>query len=179
MTHAHDRHRSPAGFQAGSSGAYGASRRRFVAGAMALGLSATAAARLHALAQTPGASPAASPVGGRQVDALVLGNDQVNGTFPLSEDKVTFSVLVPSNADVGSFEDNEFTRWFEALTNVHLEWQVIPADEADTGLNVRLASGDYPEILMSFNPDPAVQQLYGSQGVFLSLNDSIGRGIVR
>ncbi len=153
-----------------------ASRRGFVAGAMAMGLSATAATRLAAFAQD--ASPA-SPAGA-DVDFNALGDDQVNGVFPLSDEKVTLQVLIPSNADVGSFEyeDNEFTRWYEERTNVHVEWQVVPADEAQTGLNVRLVSGDYAEVLMSFNPPPAVQQLYGSLGVFLPLNDLIDQHAV-
>jgi putative aldouronate transport system substrate-binding protein len=151
-----------------------ASRRRFIAGAMAMGLSATAATRLAAVAQTPAASPVASPPGA-QVDYATLADDHVAGTFPLSDEKVTFSVLIPSNDSVGSFEyeDNEFTRWYEERTNVHIEWQVVPREEANTGLNVRLASGDYPEILMSFNPEPAVQQLYGGIGTFIPLNDLI------
>lgn len=164
--------RSPAGFFRTE-----ASRRRFITGATAFGLSAAAATRLADLAAQE-ATPAAST--GGEVDFNDLGDDHVSGTFPLSEEKVTLSVLIPSNGDVGSFEyeDNEFTRWYEDLTNVHVEWQIVPADEAQTGLNVRLAGGDYPEVLMSFNPTPAVQQLYGQLGVFLPLNDLIDQHAV-
>jgi putative aldouronate transport system substrate-binding protein len=146
------------------------SRRNFIAGAMAMGLSASAAATLATYAQTPEARPA-----GGQVDFNALGDDQVNGTFPLSEEKITLQVLIPSNADVGSFEyeENEFTRWYEDRTNVHVEWSIVPLDEAQTGLNVRLVSGDYAEVLMSFDPTPAIQQLYGGLGIFLPLNDYI------
>ena len=152
-----------------------ASRRNFIAGAMAMGLSATAATRLSAIAQTPVASPS-----GEQIDFNALGDDQVNGTFPLSDEKITLQVLVPSNADVGSFEyeDNDFTRWYEDRTNVHVEWQVIPADEAESGLNVRLVGGDYAEVLMSFNLTPAIQQLYGGLGIFIPLNDYIDQHAV-
>lgn len=152
---------------AGSREEWAASRRRFIAGAMALGLSATAATTLAAHAQTP--------VSGNQVDFDALGDDQVDGTFPLTQEKITLQVLIPSNIDVGSFEydDNEFTRWYEDRTNVHVEWQIVPADEEQTALNVRLVSGDYAEVLMSFDPTPAVQQLYGGLGIFLPLNDYI------
>ena len=147
-----------------------ASRRRFIAGAMALGLSAQAASSLAAYAQSPEASPS-----GNQVDFNALADDQVNGTFPLTNEKITLQVLIPSNLDVGSFEydDNEFTRWYEDRTNVHIEWQIVPTDEEQTALNVRLVSGDYAEVLMSFDPTPAVQQLYGGLGIFLPLNDYI------
>ena len=147
-----------------------ASRRNFIAGAMAMGLSATAATRLAAIAQTDG----------DQVDFNALGNDRVSGTFPLTEDTVTFHVLIPSNAAVDSFEltGNAFTRWYEERTNVHIEWEVVPAEDAQTELNVRLVSGAYPDVLMSFDPSPPLQQLYGSLGIFIPLNDSIDQHAV-
>ncbi len=146
------------------------SRRSFIAGAMAMGLSAAAATRLADVA-----AQEASPASGAEVDFNALGDDQVTGTFPLTDEKVTLRVLIPSNADVGSFEyeDNEFTRWYEDKTNVHVEWSIVAADEAQTGLNVRLVGGDYGDVIMSFNPTPAVQQLYGGLGTFIPLNDLI------
>lgn len=146
-----------------------ASRRRFIAGAAALGISTASLNRIIASAQTPQASPAAD------FDPLVLGEDTVNGDFPLSEERVELSVIIPSNIDVASFEDNEFTRWYEEKTNVHVTWQIVPMEEQDTGLNLRLASGDYPDVIMSFRDSLslAVQELYGGQGTFLPLNDYI------
>jgi len=133
-----------------------ASRRGFIAGAMAMGLSLQAATTLAAHAQAPGTTADRATV-----DFNALGDDRVTGAFPLSEEKATLQVLIPSNPDVGSFEyeDNEFTRWYEDRTNVHVDWRIVPADEAQTALNVRLVSGDYTEMLMSFNQTPAVPQL--------------------
>lgn len=146
------------------------SRRNFIAGAMAMGLSATAATRLAVIAQTDG----------EQVDFNALGDDQVSGTFPLTEDTVTLHILIPSNASVDSFElaNNEFTRWYEEKTNVHVEWEVVPAEDAPTELNVRLVSGAYPDVLMSFDPSPPLQQLYGGLGIFIPLNDYIDQHAV-
>jgi putative aldouronate transport system substrate-binding protein len=144
-----------------------ASRRSFVAGAAALGVSSSTLAAIVASAQTPVASPAGD------VDPLVLGDDTVNGEFPLSDETVELTILIPSNIYVASFEDNAFTRWYEEKTNVHITWQIVPDEERDTALNLRLASGDYPDILMSFRPSLAVQELYGGQGTFLALNDYI------
>jgi len=143
-----------------------ASRRRFIAGAAALGVS-TSALGTTASAQTPEASPAGD------FDPLVLADDLVDGDFPLTDEPVELTVLTPSNVYVASFEDNEFTRWYEERTNVHINWQVVPAEEQETALNLRLASGDYPDILLSFRPNLAVQEVYGSQGIFLALNDYI------
>lgn len=144
-----------------------ASRRRFIAGAAAFGVSGSTLTSIVASAQTPEPSSAAD------FDPLVLGEDTVNGDFPLSDETVELAVLTPSNIYVASFEDNEFTRWYEEKTNVHITWQIVPAEEQDTALNLRMASGDYPDILMSFRPTLAVQELYGAQGTFIALNDFI------
>lgn len=98
---------------------------------------------------------------------------QPQGEFPLSTSGDVLRVLVANNTFVGSFEDNEFTRWYEERTGVKIEWTVLPADDAATALNVRLASGDYPDVLLSTDPSASVQQLYGTAGAFLPLNDLI------
>jgi len=142
------------------------SRREFAAGALALGTSAAIAlgaanTQLSVRAQTP-ASPEA-----------VADLDTIDQAYPLTDEPVTFRILCVSNPRVENMETNTFTQWYEEQTNVHLEWEVVPEQEALTSLNVRLASGDYPDIIMGFNLDPALQLLYGSQGVFLALNDFI------
>ncbi|MGH2562598.1 MAG: extracellular solute-binding protein [Thermomicrobiales bacterium] len=136
------------------------SRREFAAGALALGL-ATGATN-GARAQTDRA---------QQLDS-------VDGTYPLAEETVTFRVLVVQHPQVEDYATNTFTQWYEEKTNVHIEWETVLGQAAQTSLNVRLASGDYPDILMDFNLAPALQQLHGALGVFLPLNDLIeGQGI--
>lgn len=168
MKHHHDRDRHPI-THAGHP-----SRRRFVAGAMAFGLSAGAAQVLagRAFAQTPVASPAG------ELDILAMAGDTVSGTFPLVEETATLRVMVPSSVDVASFEDNEFNRWYEEKTNVHIEWDVVPGDDAATALNIRLASGDYAEILMGFNQETSTLQLYGADGTYQALNPYIDQHAV-
>ncbi len=145
-----------------------ASRRRFLSAAAAFGVSAASLQAIVASAQTPVAD----------FDPLALADDTVDGDFPLSDETVELTILIPSNIYVASFEDNEFTRWYEEKTNVHITWQIVPDEERDTALNLRLASGDYPDILMSFRPTLAVQELYGGQGIFIALNDLIDQHAV-
>jgi putative aldouronate transport system substrate-binding protein len=45
--------------------------------------------------------------------------------------------------------------------------------ERDASLSLRLASGDYPDVIMGFNTSPTVTQIYGQQGAFLPLNDLV------
>ena len=115
----------------------------------------------------------ASPAAGVQVDPTATEPQQ---TLPLVTDGSTLRVLIPSNPTVEDFATNEFTAWFQEFTGVTIEWEVVPAattDERDAALNLRLASGDYPDIIMNFYPTPTVTQIYGQQGVFIKLNDLI------
>jgi putative aldouronate transport system substrate-binding protein len=145
------------------------SRRQVVQGAAAAG----AALGLGVgAASAQDASPAASPAG-VQVDPTA---SEPQATLPITTDGATLRVLIPSNPTVEDFATNEFTAWFQEFTGVTIEWEVVPAAtpaERDAALNLRLASGDYPDVLMNFYPTPTVTQIHGQQGVFQKLNDLI------
>ena len=95
-------------------------------------------------------------------------------SYPLVEETVTFRVMVPHyNID---WANNEFTAWYEERTNVHIEWVVVEDEAAITQLNLQLASGDYPDIIMGFNWSPfeltnTTVAAYGGQGVFIPIQD--------
>lgn len=139
-------------------------RRGLVKGAAAGGAGIALGSRLggyRAMAQTPTAS------------VVDPSTDEPPVELPLVEEKTTLRILQVQNPSVENYETNTFTQWLEEQTNVHIEWQTVPLDEAEAALTLRLASGDYPDILMDFNPTPSVIQLYGSQGIFIPLNDLI------
>jgi len=154
------------------------SRRNVLKGAAAAGAGAALATTL-----TPGsavfaqdASPEASPAAtGATVDVTSTEPQQ---TYPLTDEKVTLKVTVASSPSVEDFATNEFTAWYEERTGVHIEWEIIPAaDDAErsAALNVRMAGGDYGDVIMNFGSaaQPTVLQLYGQQGAFQPLNDLI------
>lgn len=97
------------------------------------------------------------------------------GTFPIVKEKVTLKVLVTGNSFVEDIKTNEFTKWLEEKTNVHVEWEVLPEQSASEKLNLVLASGDYPDVIMDAPISTAQLMIYGKQGVFLSLNDLIDK----
>ncbi len=145
-------------------------RRQMVQGAAAAG--AAAGLGLHLSAGAQDGSPEAAS--GTMVDPTAT---EPLPTVPrLSEDGATLRVLAPSNASVEDFATNEFTAWFEEQTGVHIEWEIVPGStqaERDASLSLRLASGDYPDIIMGFNTSPTLTQIYGQQGAFLPLNDLV------
>ena len=93
------------------------------------------------------------------------------GVFPIVEEKMTITAFIAGSSFVDDFQDNDFTRYIEEKTNIHLELDVAATDAAQKR-NLLLASGDYPEIFIA-NFSKSEQQFYGSQGVFLPLNDLI------
>lgn len=95
------------------------------------------------------------------------------GTYPLVNEKTTLKVMVRGNPLVENFETNEFTKWYEEKTNVHIEWEIVPEQSMQEKLNLVLASEDYPDVILGLNISPAQQMIYGSQGAFLPLNDLI------
>lgn len=95
------------------------------------------------------------------------------GTYPITKEKVTLKVLVRGNPLVEDFATNEFTKWYEEKTNVHIEWEVVPEQSMQEKLNLVLASEDYPDVIFGMNVSPAQEMIYGSQGIFLPLNDLI------
>ena len=152
-------------------------RRTVLKGAAAAGAGAAAASVLGSAAfaqdATPDASAAASPASGEVFDSW---SGEPQQEYPLASDKPTLKVTVASNPSVQDFSTNEFTAWYEERTGVHVEWEVVQAadqNERNTALNVRMAGGDYGDVIMNFGPTPTVVQLYGQQGAYQPLNDLI------
>lgn len=141
----------------------GASATAGIAGASLLGRSAFA----------QGSTPAVAPAAGDKV----LTPDDLPGpmhSYPLVQEKKTFTAMVPSYGV--EWIDNDMTRWYEELTGVHIEWQVVQSEGAIQQLNLALASGDYPDIIYGFNWSPFELTMstigaYGGQGTFVALND--------
>ena len=96
------------------------------------------------------------------------------GIFPIVDEKISMTAFIAASSFVDDYQDNDFTRYIEEKTNIHLELEIAPAAEALQKRNLLMASGDYPEIFIT-GFSKSEQQFYGSQGVFLPLNDLIDR----
>jgi len=136
---------------------------------------ATGAETAAAAATAAGAAPAAGEPDKDPRDNVLKPQPIPDGMFPLTQEKVTLRVALPSNSGVEDFNTNKFTQWYEQQTNVHVEWILLPSGaEALQKLNLMLSSGDFPDVIMGFYEiTPAQQVLYGSQGIFIPLNDLI------
>jgi putative aldouronate transport system substrate-binding protein len=108
------------------------------------------------------------------------------GTWPVVKDEYKgqygFTCLVapePWRYDFNA-EDNYQTNYYEKLTNIDVEFQIIARDDMDEKINLMLAAGDgLPDAFMC-SLGTSRLALYGAQGVFIALNeyiDTIAPGI--
>lgn len=95
------------------------------------------------------------------------------GTFPIVEEEITMGVMIGGKSLVEDFETNEFTKWYEEKTNIKIKFEVVPQANIQERLNLALSSGDYPDVMIDMGVSPTQQMIYGSQGVFIPLNDLI------
>ncbi len=144
--------------------------RRQLLGTGAAAIGAGMLPRAGVAAQTPAGSTA---VDGDIIYPPDYQGARATGLSPISDEKATLRVFVAGEASVSSFEDNEFTRWYEDQTNVHIEWQVAPSVDIQASLATTLASGDYPDVVMGFGMSATQMLIYGSGGVFVPLEDLI------
>ena len=95
------------------------------------------------------------------------------GTFPIVKEKVTISAFAATRPAADDFENNEFTKWLEEQTNVHIDWYVANEQDTKQKLSLMMSGGDYPDILLQAGFSFAEQLLYGQQGIIISLNGLI------
>ncbi|OPH49042.1 hypothetical protein BC351_37650 [Paenibacillus ferrarius] len=141
-------------------------RKKFLGSALCLFLSATVF--LSGCNKTETATEATTQPEAAQ-------NELVNppGVLPITKEKTTIKVMSRTNPSVENFATNEFTKWLEEKTNIHIEWDV--ASDPQQKLNISLASGDYPDVYLGFNITPVQLSLYGKDGVFIPLNKLIDK----
>ncbi|MAS33738.1 MAG: ABC transporter substrate-binding protein [Anaerolineaceae bacterium] len=98
------------------------------------------------------------------------------GEYPITTEPVTLKVLIQGHAIVEDFRTNAFTEWYMEKTGVQLEIEVTPPASGggmNEALSLVLASGDLPDIILGFDIPLSTLSVYGSQGLFLPLNDLI------
>ena len=104
-----------------------------------------------------------------------VGQDMVSGPgeFPIVEEPITLNILMLGHAIVEDFNTNTFTDWYSERTGINLNFDIGPPNEAQEVLNLTIASGDLPDIIVGFTVDPSTLALFGPQGLILPLSDLI------
>jgi len=91
------------------------------------------------------------------------------------DEPVTLTIGLQQHANVEDYPTNEFTKYLEEKTGIHLEFVYFSSkiDEAMTQLSLMVSGGEkLPDILWSFaDMEKSAMYEYGEEGYFLDLND--------
>ncbi len=94
--------------------------------------------------------------------------------FPIVEDPITIHFMTrkpPTTAN--DYNDVAVWKNYEEMTNVNIDWGLVPTEGFEEKSNLGLAGGDYPEAFYTAKFSDVDIMKYGEQGVFLELNDLI------
>ena len=92
--------------------------------------------------------------------------------FPIVEEPITLSLFAVKNPYIEDFTTNDFTKFYEEKTNVHLEWNVATGD-TQQAFNLMLASGEYTDMVMNMFFAKSALYDYATQEIFIDLKPYI------
>lgn len=99
------------------------------------------------------------------------------GEFPIVTEPVTIDIFASLHPYTADMNTTWFTHYYEDMTNVHVNWEQIPDEQASEKVNILLAAGDLPDAFLhgdfTFTRSQLMQQ--GAAGTFIALNDLINR----
>jgi len=92
------------------------------------------------------------------------------GWFPLTEETKTLSFAAKQNANQIDFGDMLVWQKYEDLTNVHIDWILIPSANFTERINVMLASSDLPDGIYKASMNMASLTKFATEGQILSMS---------
>jgi putative aldouronate transport system substrate-binding protein len=125
-----------------------------------------------ALGLLAGCTKAASDSGKGAAEA---GTVKAEG-WPIVSSKINLK-MVAGKAPTTAPDWNNTMLWqeYEKLTNVHVNWEMVPFDNLAEKRNIMLTGGDYPDAYFTAQIPTSELIKYGSQGIFIKLNDYIDK----
>lgn len=93
------------------------------------------------------------------------------GMFPIVKNKTTLKFLVRQDSMIIDFNTNEFVKWYEDKTNIHIDWEVIPSDSVTEKVNLILSTGDLPDAFFGVGINE--EQYAVQQQMFLPIDGMI------
>lgn len=132
--------------------------------------------------ETPNASSASQPGASTQSGASNPPADSggvpnLNPTgYPIVNDPIKLTFFSSkSNSNLGNW--NEATSWkkYKEMTNIDVDFQLVPVDVLEEKRNLALTSGDLPDAFHTARLSAVDVADYGSQGIFIKLNDLIDK----
>lgn len=97
----------------------------------------------------------------------LVGNVYTSG-FPIVKDKITLEVMAYAReSGARDWSKMDFSKDYEELTNIHVEWNVVPQGELADKVKILMSAGDYPDVLCGLTSTMTDAEVlaYGSKGV--------------
>ncbi len=122
-----------------------------------------------------GCKAAAEQTGSAGTDQTTQKADNsATATESTSDEKVKLSVFIPQGSDVVDIHENQVFLDLQEATGYEFELILVPSDDASEKLNLLLASGDYPDVIMGASFSNQDLEKYGvEEQIFIPLNDLI------
>lgn len=108
-------------------------------------------------------------------DNNLVGNTYKSG-FPIAKDKITLKILTYSRPEhARDWNLMRFSQEYEKMTNIHIEWSIVPQDSIVDQVKIMLQTQSYPDILIV--PPAAMSDsdvyTYGTQNVLWDISGSM------
>ncbi|HIT75956.1 MAG TPA: extracellular solute-binding protein [Candidatus Avipropionibacterium avicola] len=130
-----------------------------------------------AIASTAALASCSRDNGGQAQDKIDNPDENINFEgMPIVNETITISMM--SKRPSGTAEDWNTVasiKKMEQMSNIHVEWGLIPAEGISERRNLALASGDYPEVLYRTGLGAVDLAKHGAAGVLIPLNDLIAQ----
>ncbi len=106
----------------------------------------------------------------------LAGADGANANFnetgyPIVNETVTYTFFAPHNTAVEDYYTNTFVVNYEAKTNVHIEWDLVPPSGLSEKKNLKFASFDLPDAFFGASISSSEAVRYGAEGALLPVED--------
>lgn len=100
------------------------------------------------------------------------------GTWPVVEEKINLTAVVATGPFIEDIMTNDFTKWYEEKTNVHIEFSSISEQGMADKVSVMLSGGDLPDFFMNASV-PDMDLKYGvREQVLIPVDDYIKNDMV-
>lgn len=108
-----------------------------------------------------------------ELDEDALKNVNEEG-MPIVEEPITLDIFAGKSANTNdNWNDVLIFNEYEKMTNIDVNWEMVPVESMEEKRNLALASGNLPDAFHSASMPTADILKYGQQGVFIPLNDLI------
>ncbi|MFS0868697.1 extracellular solute-binding protein [Paenibacillus xylanilyticus] len=94
--------------------------------------------------------------------------------MPIVNEKITLDFFTGKwNGNSSNYDDVFVWKKYQELSNIDVNFNLVPFESLTEKRNLALAGGDYPDVFYSARVGSAELTRYGPQGIFIPLNDLI------